>query len=65
MEATASQMAHLWDALCDTYDILGLDNAAGDEVGQQLELAPIIERTSKQDALRVRGGGRGPAGPRI
>ncbi len=51
---TASRMAHLWDALCRAYDVLGFGDAAdGDEVFRQLVLARIIEPTSKQDSLRV------------
>jgi hypothetical protein len=54
LEITASQMAHLWDALCRAYDVLGFDEAAGgDEVFRQLVLGRIIEPTSKQDSLRV------------
>lgn len=54
LEITASRMAHLWDALCRAYDVLGFDEAAGaDEVFRQLVLARIIEPTSKQDSLRV------------
>jgi hypothetical protein len=54
LEITASRMAHLWDALCRAYDVLGFDDAAGgDEVFRQLVLARIIEPTSKQDSLRV------------
>jgi hypothetical protein len=50
----ASRMAHLWDALCRAYDVLGFgDVARGDEVFRQLVLARIIEPTSKQDSLRV------------
>jgi hypothetical protein len=51
---TASRMAHLWEALCRAYDVLGFAEAAqGDEVFRQLVLARIIEPTSKQDSLRV------------
>jgi len=54
LEITASRMAHLWDALCRAFDVLGFDQAAGgDEVFRQLVLALIIEPTSKQDSLRV------------
>jgi hypothetical protein len=54
LEIIASRMAHLWDALCGAYDVLGFDEAAGgDEVFRQLVLARIIEPTSKQDSLRV------------
>jgi hypothetical protein len=54
LEITASRMAHLWDALCRAYDVLGFGEAAGgDEVFRQLVLARIIEPTSKQDSLRV------------
>ena len=45
-------MGHLWDALCQAYDLLGFDQATGgDEVFRQLVLARIIEPTSKQDSL--------------
>ena len=51
---TASRAAHLWDALCRAYEVLGFDKAAGgDEVFRQLVLARIIEPTSKVDSLRV------------
>jgi hypothetical protein len=51
---TSSRSAHLWDALCRAYDVLGFDAAAGaDEVFRQLVLARIIEPTSKADSLRV------------
>ena len=51
---TSSRSAHLWDALCRAYDVLGFDEAAGgDEVFRQLVLARIIEPTSKADSLRV------------
>ena len=51
---TSSRSAHLWDALCRAYAVLGLDTAAGaDEVFRQLVLARIIEPTSKADSLRV------------
>jgi hypothetical protein len=51
---TASRMAHLWEALCRAYDVLGFAKAGqGDEVFRQLVLARIIEPTSKQDSLRV------------
>jgi hypothetical protein len=54
LEITASRMAHLWNALCRAYDMLGFDEAAGgDEVFRQLVLSRIIEPTSKQDSLRV------------
>ena len=54
LEIAASRMAHLWDALCRAYDVLGFDEAAGgDEVFRQLVLARIIEPTSKRDSLRV------------
>jgi len=47
-------MAHLWDALCRAYDVLGFDEAGRcDELFRQLILARIIEPTSKQDSLRV------------
>src|ERR1700736_1345325 len=51
---TASRAAHLWDALCRAFEVLGFDKAAGgDEVFRQLVLARIIEPTSKVDSLRV------------
>ena len=51
---TSSRAAHLWDALCRVYDVLGFDQAAGaDDVFRQLVLARIIEPTSKADSLRV------------
>ena len=54
LEITASRMAHLWDALCRAYDVLGFDEAAGgDEVFRQMVLARIIEPTSKQDSPQV------------
>jgi hypothetical protein len=47
-------MAPLWEALCASYDQLGLDEATGgDEMFRQLVLARIIEPTSKVDSLRV------------
>jgi Transposase DDE domain len=51
---TSSQAAHLWDALCRAYEVLGFDaTARGDVVFRQLVLARIIEPTSKADSLRV------------
>lgn len=51
---TSSRMAHLWDALCQVYDWLGFDVAAGgDAVFRDLTLARLIEPTSKLDSLRV------------
>jgi hypothetical protein len=51
---TSSRSAHLWDALCRAYTVLGFDQAAGaDEVFRDLVLARIIEPTSKADSLRV------------
>jgi hypothetical protein len=51
---TSSKAAHLWDALCCAYAVLGFEEAAGgDEVFRQLVLARIIEPTSKADSLRV------------
>jgi hypothetical protein len=51
---TASRAAHLWEALCRAYEVLGFDRVAcGDEVLRQLVLARIIEPTSKADSLRV------------
>ncbi len=44
---TSSRAAHLWDALCRGYDVLGFDEAAGgDDVFRQLVLARIVEPTS-------------------
>ena len=54
MEIVSSRPAHLWQALCRAYQVLGLDSAAGgDEVFRDLALARIIEPTSKADSLRV------------
>jgi hypothetical protein len=54
LSITSSRSAHLWDALCRGYGVLGFDQAAGaDEVFCQLVLARIIEPTSKADSLRV------------
>lgn len=54
LEVVGSKAAHLWDALCRAYDLLGFDKATGgDEVFRALVLARIIEPTSKLDALRV------------
>jgi hypothetical protein len=51
---TSSRAQHLWSALSDVYELLGLDEVAdGDEVFRQLVLARIIEPTSKADSLRV------------
>ena len=47
-----SRAAHLWDALCQAYRVLGFD-AVGDEVFRQLVCARIIEPTSKIDSARV------------
>jgi Transposase DDE domain len=65
---TSSRSAHLWDALCRAYEILGLDQAAGDdEVFRDLVLARIIEPTSKADSLRVldETGVAGPSYPTL
>ena len=63
---TSSRTAHLWDALCRAYDVLGFDQAAGgDEVFRQLVLARIIEPTSKADSLRVLDRDRRGRGRRI
>ena len=65
---TSSRAAHLWDALCRAYDVLGFDQAAGaDEVFRQLVLARIIEPTSKVDSLRVldETGVAGPSYPTL
>jgi hypothetical protein len=51
---TSSKSAHLWEALCAAYGLLGLEKAAdGDDAFRQLVLARIIEPTSKADSLRV------------
>lgn len=51
---TSTRAAHLWDALCEVYRVLGFTEAAGgDDVFRQLVCARIIEPTSKQDSLRV------------
>jgi hypothetical protein len=51
---TSSKAAQLWDALCCAYEVLGFEEAAGeDESFRQLVLARIIEPTSKADSLRV------------
>jgi hypothetical protein len=49
---TSSRAAHLWDALCRGYQVLGFDRVA-DEVFQALVCARIIEPTSKIDVARV------------
>lgn len=49
---TSSRAAHLWDALCHAYQVLGFDTV-GDEVFRQLVCARIIEPTSKIDSARV------------
>jgi hypothetical protein len=54
LEIASSRMAHLWDALCRAYDVLGFAEATGgDEVFRDLVLARIVEPTSKLDAVRV------------
>jgi hypothetical protein len=54
LEIVASRSAHLWEALCRAYRVLGFDAAAGgDEVFRDLVAPRIIEPTSKVDALRV------------
>jgi hypothetical protein len=65
---TSARAAHLWDALCRAYDVLGFDLGAGaDEVFRQMVLARIIEPTSKQDSLRVldETGVAGPSYPTL
>ena len=48
--SSSSRSAHLWEALCSAYQVLGFDAAAGgDEVFRDLVLARIIEPTSKVD----------------
>jgi hypothetical protein len=54
LEIVASKSAHLWEALCTAYRVLGFDAATGgDEVFRDLVAARIIEPTGKVDALRV------------
>ena len=51
---TCLKAAHLWEALCCAYEVLGFDKATGgDEVFRQVVLARVIEPTSKADSLRV------------
>jgi hypothetical protein len=48
-----SQAGYLWDALCLTYEVLGLGGAAGgDEVFRDLVCAHIIEPTSSSPPVR-------------
>jgi hypothetical protein len=48
LQIVSSQMAPLREALCASYDQLGLDEATGgDEVFRQLVLARIIEPTRR------------------
>lgn len=49
---TSSRAAHLWDALCQAYRVLGFDEVA-DDVFRGLVCARIIEPTSKIDSGRV------------
>jgi hypothetical protein len=49
---TSSRAAHLWDALCRAYQVLGFDTVA-DEVFRLLVCARLIEPTSKVDSSRV------------
>ncbi len=49
---TSSRAAHLWDALCQGYRVLGFDQVA-DEVFCGLVCARVIEPTSKIDSARV------------
>ena len=49
---TSSRAAHLWDALCHAYAVLGFDKVA-DDVFRALVCARIIEPTSKVDSARV------------
>ena len=49
---TSSRAAHLWDALCHAYQVLGFDKVA-DDIFRQLVCARIIEPTSKVDSARV------------
>jgi hypothetical protein len=54
LEIVATRSAHLWEALCTAYRVLGFESAAGgDEVFRDLVGARIIEPTSKVDALQV------------
>jgi hypothetical protein len=65
---TSSRAAHLWEALCRAYEVLGFDKATGrDEVFCQLVCARIIEPTSKADSLRVLAetGVAGPSYPTL
>ena len=51
---TASRAAHLWDALCRAFEVLGFDKAARRGRGvPSAGVARIIEPTSKVDPLRV------------
>ena len=51
LEIVASRSAHLWEALCAAYRVLGFDAAAGgDEVFRDLVAARIVEPTSKVGA---------------
>jgi Transposase DDE domain len=51
---TSSRMGHLWDTLCQVYDWLEFDVAAGgDRAFRDLVLARVIEPTRKLEALRV------------
>ncbi len=51
---TSSRAAHLWEALCRAYQVLGFDEVA-DDVFRALVCARIIEPTSKMDSARVLG----------
>lgn len=51
---TSSRAAHLWEALCTAYRVLGFESATkGDTVFRDLTLARIIEPASKLDTARV------------
>jgi hypothetical protein len=53
LEIASSRAAHLWDALGYAYRVLGFAGVTDDEVFRDLELARIIEPTSKADSARV------------
>lgn len=53
MPITSSRMGCLIEALESAYRLLGLDDAAGEEVFKHLVLARIIESASKLDSIRV------------
>ena len=58
---TSSRSAHLWDALCRAYEVLGFDKAAGgDEVFRQLVLR--ADHRADQQGRLVAGVGRDRCG---